>query len=191
MRGGVSEIQMVFWMRELTEITLLDFIFSQQDRVGNIDYQAFWTWWDGTAVQHRLARSAEPPADLAAQKPVRLRRTWLNDNDAGGRVEYANFAKSTGMLEKLHHYPADLYRRLMALDRDLSASGPIHQHLQNDYILSAAQLGQIVKNVAKAAQLLRGQCEAGALQFDLDPEALPSNRRVRTGDGGLRRVAAT
>jgi hypothetical protein len=36
---------------------------------------------------------------------VRLKRTHLNDNDAGARVEYANFAKSTGMLDDLHHFP--------------------------------------------------------------------------------------
>ena len=34
---------MIFWMKELTEIVLLDYIFNQQDRVGNIDY--VWTWY--------------------------------------------------------------------------------------------------------------------------------------------------
>ena len=40
----VSDRQMAFWMQELTEIVLLDFIFSQQDRVGNIDFTPYWYW---------------------------------------------------------------------------------------------------------------------------------------------------
>lgn len=36
MDADPSPVQIVFWMTELSEIVLLDFIFSQQDRVGNI-----------------------------------------------------------------------------------------------------------------------------------------------------------
>ena len=50
-----------------------------------------------------------------------LRRTNLNDNDAGGRVAYANFAKTTQMLEKLRHFDGKVYERLVALDRDLQS----------------------------------------------------------------------
>jgi hypothetical protein len=33
---------MVFWMRDLADITLLDYLFGQQDRIGNIDYLTYW-----------------------------------------------------------------------------------------------------------------------------------------------------
>ena len=100
MQHGVSPEQMVFWMQELTEITLLDFIFSQQDRIGNIDYLSYWYWVDDGEVRRMHASSGEVPSEIAPFHPIKLRRTQLNDNDAGGRVPYANFTKKTGMLEK-------------------------------------------------------------------------------------------
>ena len=36
--------QVAFWVRELIDITLLDYLFSQQDRIGNIDYLPHWVW---------------------------------------------------------------------------------------------------------------------------------------------------
>ena len=41
--AGVSTQQMMFWMTELSDILLLDYIFNQQDRPGNIDYT--WVWY--------------------------------------------------------------------------------------------------------------------------------------------------
>ena len=40
---------MMFWMTELSEICLLDYIFSQQDRPGNIDYRWVWYYLDRQA----------------------------------------------------------------------------------------------------------------------------------------------
>src|SRR5215472_7311646 len=42
-----SNEQMMFWMQELSEILILDHIFSQQDRPGNIDYIWVWYYVDG------------------------------------------------------------------------------------------------------------------------------------------------
>lgn len=59
----VSAPQMVFWMTELTEITLLDFIFNQQDRIGNIDYLAYWYWLENGQVHRVKAHDKNIPAD--------------------------------------------------------------------------------------------------------------------------------
>ena len=170
MKGGVSDVQMVYWMQDLTEITLLDYIFSQQDRIGNIDYLAYWQWTEGGEIRLAEARGDEPPAEAAAHKPLLIKRTWLNDNDAGGKRRYANFAKTTGMLEKIRHYNPDTYRRLMALDRDFKAQGRLYAHLRDTFGLTNAQLKQAVSNTHKAAAILRRSCNAGKLRFDLEPD---------------------
>jgi hypothetical protein len=170
MQHGVSPEQMVFWMQELTEITLLDFIFSQQDRIGNIDYLSYWYWVDDGEVRRMPASGRAVPSEIAPFHPIKLRRTQLNDNDAGGRVPYANFTKKTGMLEKIRHYNAETYRRLIALDRDLAAEGPIFRYLRDTFPLSERQRRQIVTNTSLAADILKRSCLAGRLRFDLDPE---------------------
>ena len=171
MRHGVSPEQMVFWMKELTEITLLDYIFSQQDRIGNIDYLSFWYWVDGGEVRRTPATGNKVPEEIAAFHPINLRRTQLNDNDAGGRVPYANFTKKTGMLDKIRHYSPDTYRRLMRLDHDLATQGQLYVYVRDTFGLSDDQFEQVVNNTRQAASILRKTCQEGKLRFDLDPEA--------------------
>ncbi len=170
MGADVDPRQIVFWMTDLANIVLLDFIFSQQDRVGNIDYVPYWMWVEGGAIQ---ARKAVTHGDDPAPAPdaVRIKRTHLNDNDAGGRAEYANFAKSTQMLEKLRHFPPATYRKLMALQADFEAQGPLFAYVRDSFGLDARQLDQVIRNTALAAGILSETCARGDLVFDLDPEA--------------------
>lgn len=163
--------QMAFWMKELTEIALLDFIFSQQDRVGNIDFTPYYYWTEDGNLRSRKAKHHEPGDGSVSADAVLMRRTNLNDNDAGGRVQYANFAKSTQMLEKLRHFGPGTYSKLMALDADLQQKGPIYQWVATSIGLDDGQIAQIVKNTALAAGILKDSCEAGNLIFDLDPES--------------------
>jgi hypothetical protein len=172
MARGVSKEQMAYWMRDLTEITLLDYIFSQQDRVGNIDYIPYWHWADHGKVKRQRAEGTSPPASVAGGKPLLIKRTWLNDNDAGGKRKYANFTKKTGMLEKVRHYNPETYRRLVALDRDFKGKGKLYAYVRDTFGLTDDQLGQVVTNTHQAADILRGSCQAGKLRFDLDPDGL-------------------
>ncbi|MEQ8232846.1 MAG: hypothetical protein RKL32_14135 [Gammaproteobacteria bacterium] len=169
MQHGVAPEQMVYWMQELTEITLLDYIFSQQDRIGNIDFLSYWYWLEDGVVKRMPAAGTRIPESIAAHHPLRLRRTQLNDNDAGGRVPYANFTKQTQMLENIRHYSADTYRRLLRLDSDFAAEGELFAYVRDTFGLSTRQFEQIVKNTRLAAAILRNSCNTGRLRFDLDP----------------------
>ena len=111
------------------------------------------------------------PEELAGYHAIRIRRTQLNDNDAGGRVPYANYTKKTGMLEKLRHYSADTYRRLLRLAADFEARGELYAYVRDTFQLSRPQLQQVVNNTRLAAGILRDSCRAGRLRFDLDPAA--------------------
>jgi hypothetical protein len=178
MKGGVSKEQMAYWMQDLTEITLLDYIFSQQDRVGNIDYVPYWHWVADGKVRLAQADGGKPPAEAAGKSPQLIRRTWLNDNDAGGKVKYANFTKKTGMLEKIRHYNPQTYRRLVALDKNLKAKGELYAYLRDTFGLTEVQLAHAVTGVHEAAAILRSSCKAGRLRFDLDPEAFFSTGKA-------------
>ena len=126
---------------------------------------------DDGEIRRQPASGTQLPETLAERHAIRIRRTQLNDNDAGGRVPYANYTKKTGMLEKLRHYNADTYRRLQRLAQDFEAGGELHAYVRDSFGLSDAQFGQVVKNTRLAAGILRESCHAGRLRFDLDPEA--------------------
>jgi hypothetical protein len=169
--ASASAPQMAFWMRELTELVLLDFILGQQDRIGNIDFVEHWYWVRDGRTEHRPAAGGTPPADISPLNPVRIKRTWLNDNDAGARASYSDFAQQTHMLDSVAHFGAATYGRLLRLRDDLESSGEIYQHLSAGYHLDQTELGLIVKCTRAAADVLQKACREKRLRFDLEPGA--------------------
>ncbi len=170
MGPAAGNAQVVFWMRDLIDITLLDYIFSQQDRVGNIDYLLVWHWVENGEVKSAPARGKAVPAEIAAFQPVLLKRTELGDNDAGVRTSYANFTKRTRMLENLRHYSSSTYRRLLALERDFTANGPLRQYVRATFGLSDKEFASVERNTLAAAAILRASCRERRLRFDVEPQ---------------------
>lgn len=181
--GSLSSVQVVYWMKEITEITLLDYILSQQDRIGNIDFQWMWVYVKDGQVESQKVKddryqslprtkmsSIPVPAELKSFSPVLVQRTSTGDNDAGGKVQYANFTKSTQMLEKIRHYNVEMYRKLIGLKNDFAAQGPIYQHLKSTFGLGSRDFQMLVGNTQLAANIIQSTCRAGKLRFDLDPK---------------------
>jgi hypothetical protein len=162
--------QVVFWMQDILEITLLDFILGQQDRIGNIDFNWRWYWVEDGTLHSSPAQGKEPPGAIAAHKPLRLKQSALNDNDAGVRSGYADFAAKTHMLENLRHYNTGLYQRLGRLAADFKASGAAYQWLTESAGLSSKEAETIIRRTGEAFSLLQADCQRGRLQLDLEPK---------------------
>ena len=169
-KSDISAEQMVFWMRELSETLMLDYILGQQDRITNFDSRKYYFWLDGDQIKRKRARSFQPGEKGIPLDAILITRTRLNDNDAAGRSEYKNHTKRQGLLQTLAHFDAVIYRRLIALDQDFKANGPIFNWLNSSLGLEADQVAMIVENTALASDILRAQCQRGALRFDLDPQ---------------------
>ena len=165
----IAPAQVAFWMKELLEITLLDYVLGQQDRIGNIDYSWRWFWLQDGKLESKRAHGSEMPSDLAEFQPLRLRQSAINDNDAGVRRGYANFAMKTGMLEKLRHYNPHLYKRLAHLADDLRSEGVIYQWFVNSSGLGSKEIESIRERTLKAFALLQSDCKSGSLKLDLEP----------------------
>jgi hypothetical protein len=178
--SGVSNEQMMFWMQEMSEIALLDYIFGQQDRPGNIDY--LWTWYsvDGkgevksTRADSEVARpgmgSIAVPDDIKnSGKYYLIQKTQINDNDAAGR-QYANFTKKFGLLEKMRHFNVVTYRQLIRLAKDYRAKGPLYSYLNDTFYMPPAYTNVIVQNTVQAARILESACKARTMRFDLNAE---------------------
>jgi hypothetical protein len=167
------------WMTEISEIVLLDYLFNQQDRIGNIDYRWEWVAPDGTGggigvaaefadvARSRMAEIPHPPG--AGEAYVLRQHAVIGDNDAGGKPEYRNIAKRTGMLAHIRHLRAATYVRLMELARDFEGAGELLTYTRDEFGLSAAQVSNIIKNVVSARDLVRSACVEGRLALDLEP----------------------
>ena len=170
--ADISTTQVVFWMRDVLEIVLLDYILGQQDRIGNIDYSWRWFWVEDGKLESKRAHGHEPPDAIRAFSPVRLQRSAINDNDAGVRRGYANFARKTGMLDGLRHMHPGLYQRLGRLAAELADGGPAHAWLTGPAGLGSREADAIAQRAAEAFEKLSGDCRAGRLVLDLDPASL-------------------
>ncbi|MBV8135615.1 MAG: hypothetical protein JO121_08260 [Deltaproteobacteria bacterium] len=186
---NVSREQMMFWMTELSEIFLLDYIFSQQDRPGNIDYRWAWYYVDrqgqlkskrvDSKVNHAAIGSIQMSDDLKGSTKVYLiQKTHINDNDAGGR-RYTNFTRKFDLLARLEHMNAVTYRQLVHLSKDFQTRGPLYNYLRNTFYLNDEYTQLIVQNTVQAATILQDACNAGKLRFDLDPEKLLMTGQVQ------------
>lgn len=170
--ANTSTEQVVFWMQDVIEITLLDFMLGQQDRIGNIDYNWRWYWIEDGKLESKAAHGKDVPKQLAEFKPVRLRQSAINDNDAGVRRGYADFAARTHMLEGLRHYSPRLYKRLGKLAADLGSKGDAYQWLTQSAGLSSKEADTLAGRAVQAFGLLQADCESGALKLDLEPAKL-------------------
>ena len=155
-----SAAQVAWWMNEITELVILDTLFRQQDRIGNIDYRWRWQWIE----QGELRASYTDPG---REDALKLRVSQLNDNDAGVRSGYANYALRTGMLDGWHHMDPGLYRRVQTLGADFATGGRVAQAVRANYRLSRREAEGVIKRGIQVAEALRQRCESGALRFDL------------------------
>ena len=192
----ISSVQMGIWMKQLTEITLLDYMFNQQDRIGNINYDWAWAYmnnghWDfekekrdeyKDLARNKMSPGLTPPDDIAQFKPFLVQTSKIYDNDAGGNPRYANFTARTTMLEKIRHYDLATYRKLIKLNIDLQRKGPIFQHLRDKLNITDHDLAMVVANTGKAAGILTASCRSGHLHFDLNLDRIvagqPSEDKV-------------
>ena len=174
-------VQMVLWMREVSEIALLDYLLSQQDRIGNIDYRWFVVYANKNGKIETMKVDSNAPrkemssvlytlpkdADLSRYRPILVQKTMIGDNDAGGMPRYANFAKQARMLESLRHLHPKTYKKLIELSQDFEGKGELYQAFSRNFGLNPGQLKQLVDNTKLAASILTKNCEQGLLKFDL------------------------
>src|SRR5262249_4838099 len=143
--SSVSSQQMMFWMTELSDILILDYIFNQQDRPGNVDYRWVWYYVDSggqlatSRVESEVSRPGmssigAPPEVKNSPKSFLIQKIQINDNDAGGR-RYTNFTKKFGLLEKLHHLNPITYRQLIRLANDFQAKGSLYRYFSSTFNL--------------------------------------------------------
>lgn len=167
--SGPAPAQMVFWMRELSETVLMDYILGQQDRPGNIDHKPYFYWVEQGQVFRKKAKGRTAGEDGIPADAVLIDRLILNDNDGAGRTEYHNTAMQMMALQRFRHFNANVYRQLLALDADFQSRGPVYVWLRDSLGLTPDQVAMIVENTRSAAAALILNCSSGALRFDLDP----------------------
>lgn len=171
-----SALQMALWMRDLSEITLIDYILGQEDRIGNIDFT--WKWYyleDG--VVKTLEEKSESlnsskiavPEEIAKFNPILIKETHLGDNDQSILDwDVTSYARTEGALKTINHFSSKTYAKLYALVENFDSGLNFGKYFREDIGVMSSDAARIKKFSVEALNILKAKCTAGELRFDLD-----------------------
>lgn len=167
----------VYQMKDISDMLVLDYIMSQQDRFGNIHRRMYYYWMENGKIQNeeadKLDEAVKARERTMPQGAVKLARMMLKDNDCGGRP--GNEKRITDRdLQGLRHMSPKTYGRLRWLADQWAVSPAAKEFFRHEALLGMpdlfgnAHVDDTGANIKKAAAILVASCNAGTLKLDLD-----------------------
>jgi hypothetical protein len=160
--------------QDMTRGVILDSIFRQVDRLGNISIAEFQhyvtnkgkvTWDDKVSDKHKTE----------AVSPIQsLKRIMYKDNDDGMMWGMSSISVAP-ILSETHHIDKTIYTRLQWLAALMQDSEPESDAKIKDYFVNAVHIStdnydKLKASLIKQAASLKGRVDAKDIQFDLDFE---------------------
>lgn len=192
-----KSIQTVVQMKDVSDMILLDTLFSQDDRIGNIHYKLAWYKAETDATTHKTEfNTTGSKAQLSSDKKtwvipenekaiqasgaVLVKEILLKDNDCGVNVNVrSNMMRKISAIESVRHMSGRTYKKFIQLYK-LAQAENFKSWMRNEMLFSAADLGQIgatqgrsfYANLQKAYTVLTSNCKSGVLKLDLNVDEL-------------------
>jgi hypothetical protein len=192
-------IPIVTQMKDVSDMILLDTLFSQDDRIGNIHFKYAWYWIDEAGKIQRkksqatLAKAGPiiPPEEKTefAGKATLVREMLMKDNDCGVDVKIrSNMMRKISAIEKVRHMSAKTYGRLINFAK-VAKTPETESWMQNEMLFTTQDLKGTAKsfqsNLDYAVKVLTDNCKSGSLKLDLNPEDfVPNAAKIHMGCDG-------
>jgi len=177
-RDFASAAPVLQQMRDMSDLMLMDYLFQQQDRFGNIHAREFYYYLDekGNVENKRLKR--DDAGNIKTEKPtadaVVVKKLILKDNDCGSRPGNPK-AFHLDEIKSIRHMSPRTYKGLRYLAQEWQA-GRAHTFFQKEALLKTDDVFGIEgidgfgKRLQTVSETLKAQCDAGKLLLDLDIE---------------------
>ena len=158
--------------QDMVRGVVLDHIFKQVDRLGNISTIKLQHYVDDEGKVKWEKKLDEKEMAKVASPPLALDRILYKDNDDG-----MNFGKSSvnvsAILDAAHHMDKTLFDRLQWLsglmqDSEAGSSGRVRDYFVNAVHISASNYDKLRASVIDVARGIKGRVEKGDIQLDLD-----------------------
>lgn len=193
--------QLIVQMKDMTDMILLDTLFSQDDRIGNLHYKAalysvqtdpatgkseFKSDKATSTYNFSLGKwnvSAEDAPKIKAGQFL-VREMMMKDNDCGVDVtQRSNMMRKMSAIEGLKHISPRTYKKFMKFYK-VAKTPETLDWMKNELQFTAADIGSLtapayktyISNLEKAYSVLYNNCKNGSLKLDLDVNSiLPGN----------------
>ena len=158
-------------MRDISDMLVIDYLMSQQDRFGNI---AEVDYYYSVGTDGKVAKTKKSKVDDGTTpKPagaVLVKKMLLKDNDCGGPAKN-NVVKAEAILDSVHHMNAGTYANLEWLAANFAPGQDVPKFLTSEVLFSQADINMLRTNLAALAPKLHDACTSGKLLLDLDLDA--------------------
>lgn len=171
-RSLADSAQAIVQMTDISEMLVMDYLMSQQDRFGNIHMVEYYYYPKPDApgsidkVKKSKVDDGEKPMPAGA---VLVKKMLMKDNDCGGPTK-TNVTKNAGMLDQIRHMDPATYSHLRWLAANFGQGTPIPKFFVSEALFVQRDVDMLRENLGAAAKKLRDNCVAGKLLLDLDLE---------------------
>ncbi len=162
-------VQQLAYVVDFTSLTILDHLFNQRDRPGNIGGRKFqhYVGADGALVWKKSLDADEAPAGGS----IELTRLLLKDNDDAllwTKFRTMNFTKFIGLIRHLERTTYDRMQWLAAAMADPASADAVRSFFQDDVGISTETYDAVMARFIKVAGQFKTLYDAGKLYLDLD-----------------------
>ncbi len=112
--GTPSTVQMILWMNEMSEMAVLDYMLSQQDRVGNIDFRWYFMFVDSKGITKKAKVDSEFTLSRKAGFMANLAKEYKADDNS----DIASDARMYQAIKKEASGEIELIQKTMIGDND-------------------------------------------------------------------------
>jgi hypothetical protein len=164
-------------MRDMGDLMLMDYIFQQQDRFGNIHSKFYWFWLNEAGkIERDKIKLDENENPVLSNKPnpnaVVVKKLLLKDNDCGSRSGNPK-AFTLAELSLVRHMHTRTYKGIRYLAKQWQ-SGIAKPYFEKEALLNTPDIfgqegiAEFGKRVLAASDQLTANCKSGKLLLDLD-----------------------
>jgi hypothetical protein len=163
--------QPVVQMRDISEMLVMDYLMSQQDRFGNIHAVEYFYFPKPGGGFDKVKKSKVDDGDVPMPAgAVPVKQMILKDNDCGGPAK-TNHVKNAGLIDQLRHMNPKTYANVQWLAANFAAGTEVPSFFVSEALFSQRDIDMLRSNLAALGPKLRDACTQGRLLLDLDLEA--------------------
>lgn len=169
-----ANVQKILQMKNVSDMIIMDTILSQEDRLGNIDFNMVYYFLENGEVKKEKKLK---PEEIQAKGAVLVKDLMMNDNDCG--VNRVNHFKNAKLVESLRHAHPETYHQLQKLNLMLQTD-ETKLFFKRETMMTESDFATFKANVKYAATVLKQNCQNSKLKLDLDLDAHFANASVNT-----------
>ena len=165
-----EHLQTLSYARDFTHVLMLDHLFHQRDRSGNIHQQTYFHYTN----EHGHMRWKKKQPDSASGQTIPLARVILKDNDEALNWDQRPPFEHLTMIDDFRHIDPIAYHRvqwLAGLMLEPAADATLRHYFVDSVHIADVTYTALRQRLLSLADVLRTRFDRGELRLDLDPAA--------------------